>query len=181
MFGISGTELFIIIVFVLLIFGPDKLPAVGRTVGQMMREFKRAQQTMESLIKAEMAAAEKQKEEEQPSAESTEEGASKSGAESGTETPAEGSAGASTESGKNASAEGSTEASAEGSTEAPAEPIPGDVDDPDVEPATAEEAGGWTPGVTGPDAAAQTESVAEVEVEPSGTTPDERKEEEEAL
>ena len=165
MFGISGTELFIIIVFVLLIFGPDKLPAVGRTVGQMMREFKRAQQTMESLIKAEMAAAEKQKEEEQPPVASTEGGASEGGAESGTEAPAA----------------GGEEAPTEGRTEAPAEPIPGDVDDPDVEPATAEEAGGWTPGVTGPDSAAQTESDAEAEVEPSGTTPDERKGEEEAL
>ena len=54
MFGIGGTELFIIVVFVLLIFGPDKLPQFGRTIGQMMREFKRAQETMESVIRAEV-------------------------------------------------------------------------------------------------------------------------------
>ena len=54
MFGISGTELFIIVVFVLLIFGPDKLPQFGRTIGQMMREFKRAQETMEAVIRAEV-------------------------------------------------------------------------------------------------------------------------------
>ena len=54
MFGISGTELFLIIVFALLIFGPDKLPQMGRTAGRFMREFKRAQDTMESVIRAEM-------------------------------------------------------------------------------------------------------------------------------
>lgn len=56
MFGISGTELFIIVVFVLLIFGPDNLPKFGRTIGQMMREFKRAQETMEAVIRAEVYA-----------------------------------------------------------------------------------------------------------------------------
>ncbi len=54
MLGIGGTELFIIVVFVLLIFGPDKLPQLGRTVGRFMKEFKRAQDSMESQIKAEM-------------------------------------------------------------------------------------------------------------------------------
>ncbi len=58
MFGISGTELFIIVVFVLLIFGPDKLPQFGRTVGQFMREFKRAQESMEAVIRAEVYASE---------------------------------------------------------------------------------------------------------------------------
>lgn len=56
MFGISGTELFIIVVFVLLVFGPDKLPQFGRTIGQMMREFKRAQESMEAVIRAEVYA-----------------------------------------------------------------------------------------------------------------------------
>ncbi len=56
MFGISGTELFIVVVFVLLIFGPDNLPKFGRTIGQMMREFKRAQESMEAVIRAEVYA-----------------------------------------------------------------------------------------------------------------------------
>ncbi len=56
MFGISGTELFIIVAFVLLIFGPDKLPQFGRTIGQFMREFKRAQESMEAIIRAEVYA-----------------------------------------------------------------------------------------------------------------------------
>jgi len=53
-FGISGTELFIVVVFALLIFGPDKLPEFGRTAGKFWREFKRAQDSMESVIRAEM-------------------------------------------------------------------------------------------------------------------------------
>ncbi len=54
MFGIGGTEIFIIIALVLILFGPDKLPAMGRTIGKFIREFKRAQDTMESVIRAEM-------------------------------------------------------------------------------------------------------------------------------
>ncbi len=54
MFGISGTELILIVAFALLIFGPDKLPEVGRTIGKVMNEFKRAQESMESMIRAEM-------------------------------------------------------------------------------------------------------------------------------
>lgn len=61
MFGISGTELFMIVVFALLIFGPDKLPEFGRTVGKIMNEFKRAQESMESMIRAEMYASDKDK------------------------------------------------------------------------------------------------------------------------
>jgi sec-independent protein translocase protein TatB len=54
LFGISGTELGIILVFALIIFGPDKLPQLGRTVGRFMNEFKRAQESLEKTIKAEM-------------------------------------------------------------------------------------------------------------------------------
>ncbi len=54
MFGISGTELVIIAVFVLIIFGPDKIPEIARTVGKAMATFKRVQEDTERLIKAEM-------------------------------------------------------------------------------------------------------------------------------
>jgi len=60
-FGISGTELFMIVVFALLIFGPDKLPEFARTIGKVMNEFKRAQESMESLIRAEMYGQEREK------------------------------------------------------------------------------------------------------------------------
>lgn len=54
LFGISGVELFIIVVFALLIFGPERLPEMGRTIGRAMREFKRAQDSMEAVIRAEV-------------------------------------------------------------------------------------------------------------------------------
>jgi len=53
-FGISGFELLIIVAFVLIIFGPDKLPELAKTVGSAMRMFKSAQADMERVIKAEM-------------------------------------------------------------------------------------------------------------------------------
>jgi sec-independent protein translocase protein TatB len=37
MFGISGVEFVVIMVAVLLVFGPKELPATMRTVGRMMR------------------------------------------------------------------------------------------------------------------------------------------------
>lgn len=54
MFGISGFELLIILALILVIFGPDKLPELGRTVGRAMGMFKRAQEDMERVIRAEM-------------------------------------------------------------------------------------------------------------------------------
>lgn len=54
MFGISGTELLLIGVFVLIIFGPDKLPELARTFGKAMRMFKTAQEDMEKVIRAEV-------------------------------------------------------------------------------------------------------------------------------
>jgi TatA/E family protein of Tat protein translocase len=57
-FGISGFELLIIVAFVLIIFGPDKLPELSRTVGKFMKTFKRAQEDMERVIRAEMYAPE---------------------------------------------------------------------------------------------------------------------------
>jgi TatA/E family protein of Tat protein translocase len=53
-FGISGFKLLIIIVAVLVLVGPDKLPEIGRTIGKALAMFKRAQEDMQSVIKAEM-------------------------------------------------------------------------------------------------------------------------------
>ena len=52
MFGIGGFELFIILVFAFLIFGPDKLPEVAKTVGKAIARFRRAQEEMNSVIKS---------------------------------------------------------------------------------------------------------------------------------
>ena len=54
MFGISGTELVLIAVFALIIFGPDKIPEIARTVSKAVATFKRVQEDTERLIKAEM-------------------------------------------------------------------------------------------------------------------------------
>lgn len=58
MFGISGFELLILMVLVLIFFGPDKLPELGRTIGRALGTFKRAQEDMERVIRAEMYASE---------------------------------------------------------------------------------------------------------------------------
>lgn len=42
MFGIGATELVIILVLALVIFGPGKLPDVGKAIGRSIREFKKA-------------------------------------------------------------------------------------------------------------------------------------------
>lgn len=38
----GATELIIILILALIIFGPGKLPDVGRAIGKSLREFKRA-------------------------------------------------------------------------------------------------------------------------------------------
>lgn len=54
MFLFTGQGLLTILVIALLLFGPDKLPQIGRVVGRFMAEFKRAQETVEATLKAEM-------------------------------------------------------------------------------------------------------------------------------
>ncbi len=52
MFGIGGFELFIILLFGFLIFGPEKLPEVARTVGKGIARFRQAQDEMNDVIKS---------------------------------------------------------------------------------------------------------------------------------
>ena len=54
MFGISGTELLLVAVFAFIIFGPDKIPEIARTASKAIKMFKRTQEDMERLVKAEM-------------------------------------------------------------------------------------------------------------------------------
>lgn len=42
MFGIGETELVIIVIFAFMLFGPDKLPGMGRTLGRVLRQFREA-------------------------------------------------------------------------------------------------------------------------------------------
>lgn len=50
MFGIGGFELFIILLFGFLIFGPDKLPEIAKTVGKGIARFRQAQQEMNETL-----------------------------------------------------------------------------------------------------------------------------------
>ena len=54
MFGIGGFEFFIILLFGFLIFGPDKLPEIAKTVGTAMSKFKKAQDEMSAVLKSEV-------------------------------------------------------------------------------------------------------------------------------
>ena len=54
MFGIGGWELAILFLFGFLIFGPDKMPQIARTVGRAVRQFRNAQEQMNKVIKAEV-------------------------------------------------------------------------------------------------------------------------------
>jgi len=42
MFGIGMQELVIIMVIVLIIFGPGKLPDVGNSIGKALKDFKKS-------------------------------------------------------------------------------------------------------------------------------------------
>ncbi len=54
LFGIGGFELFLILLFGFLIFGPDKLPAIAKTVGQGIAKFRSAQEEMNKVLKNEV-------------------------------------------------------------------------------------------------------------------------------
>jgi len=51
MFNLGPFELLAIFVVALLVFGPDKLPEMGRQVGKAMREFKKFQASMEHNVR----------------------------------------------------------------------------------------------------------------------------------
>jgi sec-independent protein translocase protein TatA len=42
-FNVGPTELIILLVIVLIIFGPGKLPGIGGAIGKSIREFRKAQ------------------------------------------------------------------------------------------------------------------------------------------
>ncbi|WP_346355791.1 twin-arginine translocase TatA/TatE family subunit [Azotosporobacter soli] len=42
MFNFSMSELIIILVIALVVFGPAKLPEIGKAIGKSMRDFKEA-------------------------------------------------------------------------------------------------------------------------------------------
>jgi sec-independent protein translocase protein TatA len=59
MFGSIGMpELIIILVIALIIFGPRKLPELGRSLGKSINEFKKASNELRSTLEEEISAEE---------------------------------------------------------------------------------------------------------------------------
>jgi TatA/E family protein of Tat protein translocase len=59
MFGSIGpAELILIFIVALLVFGPKKLPEIGKSVGKAIREFKRTSEEIKGRIEDEIQASE---------------------------------------------------------------------------------------------------------------------------
>lgn len=52
MFGIGFSEMLILAIIALLVFGPKRLPEIGGAVGKGMREFKQAVNGESTAVKA---------------------------------------------------------------------------------------------------------------------------------
>lgn len=60
MFGIGMPELIVIFIVALLVFGPKKLPELGKALGRGLAEFKRATEEIKNEISTEVQEIEKQ-------------------------------------------------------------------------------------------------------------------------
>ncbi len=59
MFGsLGGAEILMVLVLALLLFGPRKLPQIGRTMGKAMSEFRKATHDLRSNLEQEVHAEE---------------------------------------------------------------------------------------------------------------------------
>lgn len=50
LFGISGGEIFIILLLILVLFGPKKIPEIARTLGKGINEIKKVQRDINAEI-----------------------------------------------------------------------------------------------------------------------------------
>ncbi len=50
MFGIGAGEFIVILIVGLIVFGPSKLPEVGRALGKCLREFRKAQAALSATL-----------------------------------------------------------------------------------------------------------------------------------
>jgi TatA/E family protein of Tat protein translocase len=57
--SLGGPEIFLILVIALIVFGPRKLPEIGKSMGHMLAEFRKAsndfKRTIEEEVEAEKA------------------------------------------------------------------------------------------------------------------------------
>jgi len=54
MFGLGIPELLVIFVIALIVFGPKKLPDLGKSIGRAMAEFKKASEEFQETVRTEM-------------------------------------------------------------------------------------------------------------------------------
>lgn len=50
MFNVGPTELMVILILALIVFGPKRLPEMGRSIGKGLREFRKAQMDIKREI-----------------------------------------------------------------------------------------------------------------------------------
>jgi sec-independent protein translocase protein TatA len=62
-FSFGGQEILIVVVLALLLFGPDKIPQLAKTIGKFTKEFNKYKDIMESTIRMEISNADPQKDE----------------------------------------------------------------------------------------------------------------------
>ena len=59
MFGIGAGEFIIILIVGLIVFGPSKLPELGRSLGKLLREFRKAQAALSATLDEDLEPAKK--------------------------------------------------------------------------------------------------------------------------
>ena len=53
MFGLGGSEIMLVFLIILLIFGPSQIPKMARGLGQALREFRKAQREITDEVNRE--------------------------------------------------------------------------------------------------------------------------------
>ena len=59
MFGLGGSEIGLVFLIILLIFGPSQIPKMARGLGQALREFRKAQREITDEVNREEPTGEK--------------------------------------------------------------------------------------------------------------------------
>ena len=154
-FGIGEGELAIIVVFGFLLFGPDKLPQMGRTIGRAIRQFRETQEKMTAVVQSEIidpvseaasapvkpkkaAATDDDSDADEDAAETAVPAKKETFAERRARLAAEKAASEGAAEGENAAEEPATEGTDAGSADAAVEPEPAAEPEPEPEPEPAE-------------------------------------------
>lgn len=151
MFGIGEGELAIIVVFGFLLFGPDKLPQMGRTIGRAIRQFRETQEKMTAVVQSEIidpvseaasapvkpkkTAVDDDSDADEDAAETAVPAKKETFAERRARLAAEKAASEGAAEGENAAEEPATEGADAGSADAAVEPEPAAESEPESEPA----------------------------------------------